>query len=236
MLIDKKDYREKLFLFKDREDAGKKLAKFLEENLPEKTDLIILAIPRGGVPIGCILARLLNAVFDLILVRKIPIPWNPEAGLGAVTSDGDVFIDEKLVDYLRIDEKTLEQLISDVLKEIKRREKKYLGDKKYVELRDKNVIVVDDGLATGYTMLAAINHAKKFKPKKIYVGVPTASKGAVSLLMEHVDSIFCLNVRSGVPYFAVADAYENWRDLTDEDVFRYLEIYHCGSNFRKTRK
>ena len=217
--------RNKFHVFKDREHAGRLLSKFLKERLNEKENLVVLAIPRGGVPIGCILAKQLQAEFDLIVVRKIPVPWNPEAGFGAITPNGEILLDEKVAKYLRLETEEIESLTQKVLEEIKRREQKFLGSRKRVDVTNKNAILVDDGLATGFTMLAAVKFLKD-KPRNIMIAVPTASRGAISLLSKHVHAIYCLNIRSEIPYFAVADAYVNWRDLTDGDVIQYLKKYH----------
>ena len=224
-IIDDPDLRERVRVFKDREEAGKKLAEFLKNKLKERENLVVLAIPRGGVPIGCIVARELGAELDLVIVKKIPVPWDPEAGFGAITPDGDIFVDDRIIAYLGLDKKTIRQLADEVLSEIRRREKAFLGDRSRVSLEHKSVVLVDDGLATGYTMLAAVKYAKKRNPKNIFIATPTASGGALSRLAKHVDTIFCLNVRAGIPYFAVADAYVYWTDLTDEDVIEYLRKF-----------
>lgn len=224
-IIDMPEMRNKMHVFKDREDAGKILARFLGEKLDNKENLVVLAIPRGGIPIGCIVAQELNAEFDLVIVRKIPIPGDPEAGFGAITPDGKIFFDKRIVQYIGLNRKLIDELAKEVLKEIKRREEVLLKGKERVDLRDKNVILVDDGLATGYTMLAAIEYVKKRNPKKIFVATPTASEGAIFRLSRRVDTIFCLNIRTEIPYFAVADAYIYWKDLTDNDVITILKKY-----------
>lgn len=225
MIFEKKELRNKMFVFRDREHAGEELAKFLEEKLPIKKDLLVLAVPRGGVPVGCVVAKRLKAMFDLIIVRKIPIPWNTEAGFGSITPDADVVIDYRLMEYLGIDEKTLNELIKHVLEEIKRRNKVLRRGKGEPPITGKNVVIVDDGIAGGYTMTAAIKYVKKRNPKRIFVATPTGCLDSLLKIEKLVDSIFCLNVRIPIPYFAVADAYENWFDLTDEDVIRYLKKY-----------
>jgi len=224
-VIEDLTFRNKFHVFKDREHAGRLLSRFLKERLREKENLVVLAIPRGGVPIGCILAKELQAEFDLIVVRKIPVPWNPEAGFGAITPNGEIFLDENVVKYLGLEAEEIKNLSKKVLEEIKRRERMFLGNREKVDVTNKNVILVDDGLATGFTMLAAVKFLKD-KPKKIMVAIPTASRGAISLLSKHVHAIYCLSIRSEIPYFAVADAYVNWRDLTDDDIIQYLKKYH----------
>ncbi|MHA1589511.1 MAG: phosphoribosyltransferase [Candidatus Njordarchaeales archaeon] len=224
-LYERRDLRGKYRVFRDREHAGELLAEFLKENLPVKSDLVILAIPRGGVPVGCIVARKLGGDFDLIIVRKIPIPWDPEAGFGAVTPDGEILVNRDYLEYLGLRDEEVRELANSVLREIHRRERLYLGKKRRVELVNRVVIIVDDGIATGYTMFAAIKYARRNRARKVFVAAPTASQGAVNFLLDHVDALFCLNIRPDIPYFAVADAYENWYDLTDDDVLRYLREY-----------
>ncbi|MEX2690445.1 MAG: phosphoribosyltransferase [Candidatus Njordarchaeum guaymaensis] len=220
--------RNKFEIFKDRSDAGQKLAVFLKRYLSNERNLVILAIPRGGIPVGCIVARELNVDFDIVVVRKIPIPWDPEAGFGAVTPDGETLMDENLArGYLGLDTATIRNLVSGVLREIKRREVLYRGSNKPINLKDKKIIIIDDGLATGYTMFAAINYVRKQMPKEIMVAVPTASERSIYFIDKHVNMVFCLNIRSGIPYFAVADAYVNWRDLTDNDVLNFLRKKKC---------
>ena len=128
----------------------------------------------------------------------------------------------QLVEQLGLTKEEIEESISKTKRNIQERLRKFRGDKPMPQLRDKVVIFVDDGLASGFTMLAAARSARKRLPKNIVVAVPTASLGAIELLMSKVDKIVCLNIRSG-PSFAVADAYENWYDLTDEEVLKILK-------------
>jgi len=213
---------EKVYIFENRFDAGKKLARFLIDNMENDEETVVLAIPRGGVPVGVIVARKLGAAFGLIIVRKIPIPWDPEAGFGAVTSYGEPVIDKLYARSIGMSEDMVEKLVEKVKSEIKRREEIYGAYLKPVDIKGKKIIVIDDGLATGYTMLAAIKSVKS-EASKVIVAIPTASKSAIKLVSQEADQVFCLNVRSGIPYFAVADAYIEWRDLTDEDVISILK-------------
>jgi len=170
-------------------------------------------------------AKELGAEFDLVIVRKLPIPWDPEAGFGAITPDGEVLVNKEYQEYLGLRDSEVREIANRVLEEILRRQRLYLGKRKSVELANKNIVIVDDGIATGYTMLAAVKYAKRNGADKIFVAAPTASQGAVRFLLKYVDALFCLNIRSDIPYFAVADAYENWYDLTDDDVLKYLKEY-----------
>lgn len=130
--------KDRVSIFRGREHSGYILSNFLKERLDKKEDLVILAIPRGGVPVDCIVAKELRAEFDLIIVRKIPIPWNPEAGFGAVTPDGNFLLDESMVKYLGLKPNEVEKLVKRVLKEI-RREQMLLGNRRKVDVVGKNV-------------------------------------------------------------------------------------------------
>jgi len=220
-------------IFKDRTEAGKILAKKLsqildiikEKEIEEiEKDIIILAIPNGGVAVGYEVAQELNVDFDVIICRKVQIPWNPEAGYGSVAPDGSCFLNKKLVLALGLSDRIINKNIQKTMNQIKVRMEKYRGKKPFPKLKGKIVILVDDGLASGFTMLASIEFVKKKKPKKIIVAVPTASGSAFQLVKAEVDDLIALDVRYSYP-FAVADAYENWYDVLDEEVLQYLREY-----------
>lgn len=206
-------------IFKDRISAGQELAKELTKY--EGKDIVILAIPRGGVPVAFPVAEKLRAPWDIIVPRKIPIPWSPEAGFGAVTVDGTIVLNEPLVKSLQLRPNEIEQEAAKVRKEIERRTRLYRGDKPFPSVSGKIVILIDDGLASGYTMLAAIHSLEKETPKKVVVAVPAASASAVRLIKPQADEFICL-IESKQAFFAVADFYEEWTDLTDDDVIKYL--------------
>jgi predicted phosphoribosyltransferase len=178
-------------------------------------------VPAGGVPVGYVVGKELGILMDVIVVRKIQIPWSSEAGFGALSSDGETVLNEPLVSRLGLTRKVIEESTLKTKMIIQERLRKFRGDKPILELRGKVVILVDDGLASGFTMLAAARSVRRQRPEKIVVAVPTASIGAIELLAPEVDEIVCLNIRSG-PGFAVADAYKNWYDLTDEEVTKIL--------------
>jgi putative phosphoribosyl transferase len=221
-IIEDASNRERVFVFRDRLQAGKLLSERLRGYSGDKGNVVLLALPAGGVPVGHVVAKELGISMDLMIVRKIQIPWNTEAGFGAVTWDGEKVLNENLIRRLGLTKKDVEESISQTKKTIQERVKKFKKDKLMSDLKDKVVMLVDDGLASGFTMLAAVRSARKRTPKKIIVAVPTASLGAVKLLAPEVDEIFCLNIRSG-PVFAVADAYKNWYDLRDEEVIKILQ-------------
>lgn len=214
-LVENGALRDRAHVFEDRTDAGKSLS---EKLLKYKgTDGIILAIPSGGVPVGTVIAYTLNLPMDLIIVRKIQIPYNPEAGFGAMNPDGEVIINEELLNRIRLTEDEIKTQTKKTLGIIKRRNTRFRGENPFPSLKDKIVIVADDGLASGYTMLAAVRFIKRMMPGKVVVAVPTGSERAVDFILPEVDELICLNVRSGFT-FAVADAYRKWYDLTDDEV------------------
>ena len=219
-IVEETTYRERRFILLDRLHAGKLLAEKLREYAGRK-DILLLAVPSGGVPVGYVIAKELGITMDLILVRKVQIPWNTEAGFGALTWDGEIILNESLVQHLGLTEKMIEQSVARTRRIIQERLRKFRGDKPMPAFTGKVVILVDDGLASGFTMLAASNSIEKKKPEKIVIAVPTASIGAIELLRPEVDEIVCLNIRSG-PIFAVADAYKSWHDLTDGEVIEIL--------------
>lgn len=214
-LIEDTKLRNKELVFKDRKEAGRLLAKWLKEY--KDTDGIVLGIPSGGVPVAAEAAKALKLPMDLIIVRKIQIPYNPEAGFGAIGPEEEVILNKELMTGLGLTEEEIKTQIEKTRDIIKKRNQLFREGRPFPSLKDKIVIVVDDGLASGYTMLAAIRFIKKKSPKKIIVAVPTTSKRTADLVLPETDELICLNIRSGFP-FAVADAYGNWYDLTDEDV------------------
>jgi predicted phosphoribosyltransferase len=219
-IIDDPAYRDRDFVFRDRFQAGKLLADKLREYAGSR-NVIVLAVPAGGVPVGFVVAKELAVQFDVIVVRKVQIPWNPEAGFGAITWDGTIVLNDALVEQLDLKEKEVDESILKTKRNIQERLRKFRDDKPMPALKGKVVVVVDDGLASGFTLLAAARTLRKMALKKVIIAVPTASLGAIELLSPEVDEIVCLNIRSG-PSFAVANAYENWYDLTDEEVINIL--------------
>jgi putative phosphoribosyl transferase len=220
-IIEEPAYRERTYIFKDRFQAGKLLAEKLRKYAP-RGNVILLAVPAGGIPVGYVVAEELGIPMEVAVVRKVQIPWNTEAGFGALAWDGETVLNEHLIGNLGLTEKIIEESISETRAIIQERVRKFRQDKPLPNLEGKTVILTDDGLASGFTMLAAVRSVKKMKAESIVIAVPTASIGAIELLSAEVDEIVCLNIRSG-PIFAVADAYENWYDLTDDDVIEVLE-------------
>lgn len=215
-VIEDRSLRNKTRVFRDREHAGQLLAERLEDYANE--DAILLAIPAGGVPVGYVISKAIHIPLNLIILRKIKIPSNPEAGFGSVAPDGTIFLNEPLVRRLGLTQNEIEHSAEETLKEIKRRQQLFgVG---FPNLKDKAVILVDDGLASGFTMIAAINFVKKHS-SMVTVAVPTAPSGTIQRIAPLVDRLICLNVRESW-VFAVADAYQKWYDLSDNEVKEYL--------------
>lgn len=221
-VIDDSKLRNRSSVYQDREDAGAYLAKALEQFRGK--DAIVLAIPSGGVPVGLAISSHLKLPFDLLIIRKIPIPGNPESGFGAVSLEGDMVLNEPMVRMLGLTPEEIEDLAGPVQEELLARNRIFRESKSWPEIKGKIVILVDDGLASGYTMLAAARVVRRREPKQIVIAVPTASASTVNLLAPDVDMIFCPNIRSGAT-FAVADAYRNWYDLSRREVVSLLEAH-----------
>ncbi len=210
-----------VYVFRDRFDAGLVLAEMMRPSYERRPETLILAIPAGGVPVGLVLAKELVLPFDLIIVRKIHFPDNPEAGFGAITSEGDVLLNEELVAYTGLSEEVIARQIALEKRDLAERERLFRAGRPFPDLKGKTVILVDDGLASGYTMMAAVKTVSRRGAEKIVVAVPTASQRAIEKLSPLVDEIYCPNLRTGA-FFAVADAYRHWYDLSREEVLRLL--------------
>ncbi len=205
-------------LFKDRIQAGQKLAEKLLEY--KDKNVIILAIPRGGVVVAYEIAKVLNAPLDLIIPRKIGAPYQPELAIGAITQDGTIILNEDIVSYLPIPENYIKNEAERQKKEIERRLIKYRGNAIEPNLENKIVIIVDDGIATGATMLAAIASIRKKKPSKIVVAIPVAPPESLEKIKEYADEIICLQTPE--PFFAIGQFYERFEQLEDEEVINIL--------------
>lgn len=206
-------------LFIDRKDAGEKLAPRLIHY--RDSQAIVMAVPRGGVEVGAPLAQALDLPLDVLVVRKLPIPWNPEMGMGAVTAEGFVLLDEPLVREIGLGPAQVEKIAQQVRQEIERRRQLYRGDRPEPQWPGKIAIIVDDGLATGYTVLAAIKSLRSQRPEKIVVAVPVASTHAASLVEAEADEFIALAI-ADTASFAVADYYHHWTDLSDAEVMTLL--------------
>jgi len=207
-------------IFENRHDAGRQLAAELRDY--NNQFVVVLAIPNGGVPVALQVASALKADLDLVICRKIPIPLNPEAGFGAVADDGTIVLNEELVKRIGLSRQQIEYEASKVRAEIKQRSIRYRGDRPLVGVNGKTVIIIDDGLASGFTMTAAVESVRPRRPKEIVVAVPVASAAAEKQLEKVADKVVTCTT-SFMPRFAVADFYRYWYDLSDNEVIRYLD-------------
>lgn len=200
-------------IFKDRVDAAEKLAKKLE--WVKKEDPIILAIPRGGVVTGDVIASELDVKLDIVVSRKIGAPHNPELAIGAVTHDGSYFPNVEITRMLNVPQKYIDSEISAQMKEIERRLMKFRGTKEY-HLEGRTAVLVDDGIATGATMFVAIQWVKKQKPKQIIVAIPVGPKDTIEKLNEVVDKVVVL--QSPFYFNAVGEFYREFDQVNDYQV------------------
>jgi putative phosphoribosyl transferase len=206
-------------VFVDRDDAGKKLGK--SYNGPRRYP-VVLGIPRGGIPVGYYLAAAIGGYLDVIVVRKLPIPHNPEAGFGAVAPDGSRVLNEDMLRGIRLSREEIDRISDHVLQEVKRREKVYRGSQPFPELEDRDVVITDDGLATGFTMIAAIKMARTYGPASVSAAVPVSPSSTARNIEHLVDYFHCLKISDHYP-FTVASFYHDFHDMSDEEVIIYLD-------------
>jgi putative phosphoribosyl transferase len=218
-LIEEPAFRDRIHVFADRTGAGQKLASQLLAY--QGQEVYLFAIPAGGVPVAVEIARSLEIPLDLIIVRKIQLPWTTEVGFGALTPGGEAVFNDDLLRRLPLSPPEIEAQVQKTAAVIKQREEHLRRGKPYPALGGLPAIVADDGLASGYTMRAAIQFLRTRGAGKIIVAVPTASERTVWDLLPEVDELYCLNIRGGSS-FAVADAYRNWYDLTEEEVLEIM--------------
>jgi predicted phosphoribosyltransferase len=219
-LIQEGRLKGKTRVFANREEAGRRLAAALG-GIVDPTAMV-LAIPAGGVPVACPVAREHRLLLDVLVVRKIQIPNNTEAGFGAIGPDGEVLLNDRIVEDLRLSPKEISAQVAKTRRGLQSRERELREGRPLPEVKDRQVILVDDGLASGYTMLAAVDFVRQNEARQVIVAVPTASQRTVHFLLPKTDVLVCLNVRGG-PVFAVADAYDEWYDLGDEEVIQLLQ-------------
>lgn len=205
--------------FKNRTEAGRKLAKKL---LPytHRSDVLILALPRGGVPVAFEVAKALSVPLELCLVRKLGVPGHPELAMGAIAQGGSIVLNEDIIQWRRISPETLEGVIHKEREELERRSRRYQGDRAPLPLHNRTVIIVDDGIATGSTLRAAISTLKQQQPSGIIVAVPVAPPPICQELTAEVDRIVCLNMPTHL--CSVSLWYDDFSQTTDEEVCRLL--------------
>ena len=219
-----------LFLYKFIEKKNFELFKLIKE---EPSNSFCFSIPNGGVPVAEGFCTGFDISYDLLIVRKVKIPYNPEAGFGSVTTDGTVLLNESLLSHLTLNNTEINESIEITKREIQDRLKFYDISLdlsiRYSHIKNKTLFIIDDGLASGFTMLAAIKMLKKYNPASIYVPVPTASKSAERLIYNEVNSLICPHIPE-TWHFAVANAYKYWYDVPESEV---LDIISKSKYFMK---
>lgn len=221
--------------YASRLKAGKILSEYLKDKNEDlfirisqsPNDYFCYTIPNGGVPVSEGFCSQLNIYYDILIVRKLKIPFNNEAGFGAMTTDGTVLYNQLLLSQLNLSKKQIQNSIETTKEEIKNRIKYYkrdldLRDPYVKNIQDKNIILLDDGLASGFTMLAGIKMIINYNPKNIYIAVPTAPLRTIRRLENKVNEIFCPDIRNTL-WFAVADAYQHWYDVPEIEVLEIID-------------
>lgn len=211
--------RNRIGIFRDRSHAGQMLADMLVSF--RHSDSLVLGIPAGGIPVAAEIAGRLTLPIDVAIVSKITLPWNSEAGFGAVAFDGSVHLNEALLPHLRLSAADIDDSVAKATAKVKGRVERLCGQHPRPRLTGRALILVDDGLASGFTMQVAIETLRKQGAGRIIVAVPTAHRKAADKIRAHAVELYCANVRGGWS-FAVADAYQDWYDVDDAEVSRLL--------------
>ena len=204
-------------VFENRYDAGRQLAAKLTEY--KRPSVAVLAIPNGGVLVGLSVALALDVEFNLIVSRKIPLPLSPEGGFGAVTDDGTTILNDEMVRRANLSQQQVNYQVSKVRADIRQRSLLYHRDRPPALVANKTVLIVDDGLASGYTMMAAVESIRYRRPKEIIAAVPVASATALSKVEKVADKVIACVAGFG-PEFYVSDFYRYWHEPADEEVIQ----------------
>lgn len=210
-------------MFRDRTDAGRRLAQVLSEY--KGRNAVVLALPRGGVPVAAEVAAELDASLDLILVRKIGVPVQPELAMGAVVDGAAPIVvrNEDVIEFTGVTADEFDEACASELAEIERRRKLYIGERARAEIAGQVVIVIDDGIATGATTRAALQAIRKRKPKELVLAVPVAPSDTVAKLRQDVDTLICLEMPE--LFGAIGYFYRDFRQVSDEEVVTTLKRF-----------
>lgn len=213
-------------ILQNRTEAGIELAQYLTQ-YAHRQDTLILALPRGGVPVAAEIAQRLDLPLDLCLVRKLGVPHRPELGMGAIASGGVRVLNPDVVEWLDVPDSTIEAVTQSEQQELERRERVYRGDRPLPSIRDRTIILVDDGIATGFTLKAAITALQQQHPYRLIVAVPVAPPSICQELTEVVDQVICLYQPDSL--HSISCWYEDFSQTTDEEVCRLLaQCYHSS--------
>jgi predicted phosphoribosyltransferase len=219
-IIERADLRGRTHVFADRADAGGVLAAMLAPRFDARPGALVLAVPAGGVPVSLPIAQQLALPLDVAVVSKITLPWSTESGYGAVAFDGSVHLNEPLVRRLGLSEAEVEAGVARTREKVMRRVDELRGERSYAAIAGSDAVLVDDGLASGFTMRAAIAALRAAGAARVTVAAPTAYESSARAIAGSVEAIYCANVRTG-RHYAVADAYATWSDV-DEATARTM--------------
>ena len=206
--------------FRNRTEAGRLLAERLKPTYANRSNVLVLGLPRGGVPVAFEVAKVLDAPLDICIVRKLGVPGHKELAMGALATGGVMMLNEELARSLRISPEAIERVAIAERQELERRDRVYRGDRPAADLSDRTVILVDDGIATGSTIKAAISTIKQQQPERIVVAIPVAPPEVCRELKEEVDEVVCLLTPEWLS--AISLWYENFLPTTDAEVRHLL--------------
>jgi putative phosphoribosyl transferase len=207
--------------FQNRVEAGKLLAGQLKE-YANRSDVLVLALPRGGVPVGYEVAKALQAPLDVLVVRKLGVPGQKELAMGAIASGGVRVMNEDVLPFLSLSEEEVEQVVSREQKELERRETLYRGGRPAPEISGKTVILIDDGIATGTSMRSAVEVLKKQRPARVIIAVPVAARSTCEEFNKPAKQEVCVCLQTPEPFFAVGLWYKDFEPTTDAEVRELL--------------
>ncbi|MFC1465259.1 MAG: phosphoribosyltransferase [Candidatus Brachytrichaceae bacterium NZ_4S206] len=216
-----------MYYFRDRSQAGQLLARRLRR-YTGRDDVIVLALPRGGVPVAYAIASALNVPLDVFVVRKLGVPGEEELAMGAIASGGVRVLSQELIEELGLTDEDVERVAARELAELQRRERVFRGDRPFPDLEGKTVILVDDGIATGATMRAAIRAVRAHRPARVSVAVPVGAPQALEALQDEADELICL--LSPEVLMGIGAWYQDFSQLSDAEVMAYLQRSRTGAH------
>ena len=208
-------------IYENRQEAGKVLAEALKNKIHYDDNPIIIAIPRGGIPVAFEVSKALKVPMTVVVSRKLGLPWNEEAGFGAIDPDGDVYLDQNLLNHAKLDKEVISEISKRELSKLREREKK-LAPRGYPDLKKREVIIVDDGIATGYTAIATAGFTRKRGAKRITVAVPVCPRETSAVFKGKADEFLCVSPSSEFS-FAVGMFYKDFRQITDQEAVEYIQ-------------
>jgi putative phosphoribosyl transferase len=206
--------------FRDRAHAGRKLGEALKHRYGDRPDVVVLALPRGGVPVAYEVSKILNVPLDIFVVRKLGVPGHEELAMGAIATGGAIVFNDEVVANLGIPKSAIDRVIARERTELERRERDYRGNHPPPDVAGKTVILVDDGLATGASMHAAVQAVRALGPAAVVIAVPAAAASTCSRLRAFVDDVVCLVKPE--PFYAVSAWYDDFSQTTDEEVYNLV--------------